>query len=119
MVSMTGGAGRRLGGAERGARVDFTINGKPAQAYAGESIAAALMAEGYSTFHHTGERGMPDMPGASGASGAPRGYFCGMGICFDCIVTVDGVPNVRACMTPVRAGCAVQVPVPETREAPQ
>ena len=35
-------------------------------------------------------------------SGEARGYFCGMGVCQDCLVTVDGVPNVRACVTPVR-----------------
>ena len=35
-------------------------------------------------------------------AGEPRGYFCGMGVCQDCLVTVDGLPNVRACMTPVR-----------------
>lgn len=39
--------------------------------------------------------------------GAPRGVFCGMGSCFDCLVTVDGRPGVRACMTPVVAGMRV------------
>ena len=33
-----------------------------------------------------------------------RGAFCGMGVCFDCLVCIDGLPNQRACMTKVRAG---------------
>ena len=44
-------------------------------------------------------------PGAPpGASGAPRGVFCGIGVCFDCLVTVNGRPNQRACLVPGRAG---------------
>ena len=38
---------------------------------------------------------------------APRGIFCGIGVCFDCLVVVDGVPNTRACMTWVRNGMVV------------
>ena len=38
----------------------------------------------------------------------PRGYFCGMGVCHDCLVTVEGLPNVRACLTPVRDGLRVE-----------
>ena len=41
-------------------------------------------------------------------TGAPRGIFCGMGVCFDCLVTVDGLAEQRACMTPVRRGMRVQ-----------
>jgi predicted molibdopterin-dependent oxidoreductase YjgC len=40
-------------------------------------------------------------------SHAPRGLFCGMGLCFDCLVTVDGRGDVRACITPVRDGMRV------------
>ena len=85
---------RRLDGVERGTRITIRVNGEPVAAYAGESIAAALMASGRRAFR-------------SDASGAPRGLFCGMGICFDCLVTVDGVPNVRACMTEARDGSNV------------
>jgi aerobic-type carbon monoxide dehydrogenase small subunit (CoxS/CutS family) len=53
------------------------------------------MAEGVVALRHT--------PG-----GAPRGVFCGMGVCFDCLVVVDGVPNTRACMTPVAEGMRIQ-----------
>ncbi|WP_404987376.1 (2Fe-2S)-binding protein [Caballeronia sp. LZ043] len=41
-------------------------------------------------------------------SGAPRGPFCMMGVCFDCLVEIDGVPNVQACMTRVRDGMRVR-----------
>ncbi|MCX5480018.1 (2Fe-2S)-binding protein [Kaistia geumhonensis] len=40
--------------------------------------------------------------------GAPRGLFCGMGVCFDCLVTVDGVADRRACMTPIRDGMRIE-----------
>lgn len=71
------------------------VDGEPALAYPGETVATVLLALGLQTFRHT-------------AHGAPRGLFCGMGICFDCLVTVDGQPDVRACMTPVRAGMVVE-----------
>jgi predicted molibdopterin-dependent oxidoreductase YjgC len=40
--------------------------------------------------------------------GEPRGIYCAIGVCNECLVTVDGVPNVRACMTPVRTGLRVR-----------
>jgi predicted molibdopterin-dependent oxidoreductase YjgC len=61
----------------------------------GQTVAAALIAAGKQMFRH--------MP-----SGAPRGFFCGMGVCFDCLVTVDGLADQRACMTPVRQGMRIQ-----------
>ncbi len=42
------------------------------------------------------------------ASGAPRGIYCGMGVCFDCLVVVDGVPNTRACTTLVADGMRIE-----------
>jgi predicted molibdopterin-dependent oxidoreductase YjgC len=42
------------------------------------------------------------------AGDAPRGIFCGMGMCFDCLVTIDGHPGVRACITSVRAGMRIE-----------
>ena len=87
---------RRIEGIERGAPITITVNGQPVPAYAGESIAAALMAAGWRAFRRT-ETGH-----------APRGFFCGMGICFDCLVTVDGAPNVRSCMAEVQEGCVIQ-----------
>jgi predicted molibdopterin-dependent oxidoreductase YjgC len=81
-------------GLERGATVALTLDGRPVTAYEGETVAALLLAEG-----HVATRATP--------GGSPRGVFCGMGICFDCLVVVDGVPNTRACVTWVRDGMQV------------
>ena len=73
----------------------FTIDvdGLLMRAYAGESVAAVLLAEGRRAFRMTVV--------------GPRGPFCNMGVCFECVVEVDGVRS-RACMTTVRAGMAVR-----------
>ncbi|MBX3099382.1 MAG: (2Fe-2S)-binding protein [Salinibacterium sp.] len=82
-------------GLERGAGLRMRIDGQDVDAYEGESIAAAVMAAGglelRETDHHD-----------------PRGYFCGMGVCFDCVMIVDGVPNTRTCVTFVRDGMTVE-----------
>ena len=76
--------------------VTVTVDGDPVQAFPGETVATVLLALGRQTFRHTDHLH------------APRGLFCGMGVCFDCLVTVDGQPNVRACVTPVHAGMVVE-----------
>src|SRR5512136_278301 len=76
--------------------VDVTVDGERVQAYLGETVATVLLAMGRLTFRHT-ERGH-----------APRGVFCGMGVCFDCLVTIDGQPNLRACVTSVQSGMVVE-----------
>lgn len=91
---------RRLLPVKRGEAVTIQIDGQPVPAFAGETVAAVLMASGCRVFRHT--------PKAQ----APRGLYCGMGICFECLVTVDGVANVRACLTPVRAGMVVETGAP-------
>jgi NADH dehydrogenase/NADH:ubiquinone oxidoreductase subunit G len=82
--------------ADRGAAVTIWIDGQPTEAYAGETVAAALLASGKRVFRLTDK------------SRAPRGLYCGMGVCFDCLVTVDGEALVRACVTPVRAGMMIE-----------
>ncbi len=90
-------AGKRIeAGIERGHQIEIEVDGETIAAYEGESIAAALLASGRRTFRH------------SAKLDAPRGLFCGMGVCFDCLMTVDGVRNVRTCVTPVQAGMKVQ-----------
>jgi predicted molibdopterin-dependent oxidoreductase YjgC len=79
---------------ERGPRVTITLDGRPVEAHLGESVAAVLLAEGQAATRRTN-------------SGEPRGVFCGMGVCFDCLVIVDGVPNTRSCMTWIREGMVV------------
>ena len=80
---------------ERGPALTVSIDGRAVTAYAGETVAAVLFAEGLAATRRT--RG-----------GAPRGVFCGMGVCFDCLVVVDGVPNTRACVTFAAEGMAIE-----------
>jgi len=87
-------------GTQRGQTITITLDGAPLQAYLGDTIAGALLANGQRAWRRT-------------EGGEPRGMFCGMGICFDCLVTVDGVSNVRACITPVVDGMVVKTEGPE------
>lgn len=82
--------------AERGEQITVQIDGRPVVAYTGETVAALLLAEGIRTFRHTAQNGQP------------RSLFCGIGICYDCLVTVDGAPNVRACLTALTPGMAIK-----------
>src|ERR1700761_8371577 len=77
-----------------GRAITIQFDGKPIPALEGETIAASLSAADIVTFRRT-------------ASGAPRGLHCGMGACFDCVVTVDGRIGQRACMTKVADGMQV------------
>jgi predicted molibdopterin-dependent oxidoreductase YjgC len=72
------------------------FEGREIAARAGDSLAVALLAAGEQAFR------------ASPVSGAPRGPFCMMGACFDCLVEIDGMPGHQACMTQVRAGMEVR-----------
>lgn len=76
------------------APVRLRFDGAEIEALAGETIAAALAASDIVSVRQA-------------RSGAPRGPFCGMGACFDCLVTVDGRPNQRACLTKVADGMEV------------
>jgi hypothetical protein len=69
----------------------FDFDGRAIPFDAGQSIGAALVAAGVASWRTT-RRGA-----------RPRGLFCGIGVCFDCLVTVDGRPNQRACLVPARA----------------
>jgi D-hydroxyproline dehydrogenase subunit gamma len=80
---------------ERGPGVTILLDEEPVEAFEGETVAAVLLARGEIATRRT--------PG-----GEPRGIFCGMGVCFDCLMIVDGVPNTRACMTWVREGLDVR-----------
>jgi len=74
-----------------GPQVMIKVNGEPVTAYRGESVHAALIAA-----HKRRLR-------SSLKLGEKRGVFCGMGVCYECLVTINDVPNVRACMTEVIA----------------
>ncbi len=80
---------------ERGQAIRITVDGLPVEAYEGETIAGALLASGRRAWRQT-------------RHGKPRGLYCGIGLCFDCLVMVNGTANVRACLTPVAAGMVVE-----------
>ncbi|MEU3844253.1 (2Fe-2S)-binding protein [Streptomyces sp. NPDC028635] len=73
----------------------FTFDGRTLTALPGQSLAAALWSAGILSWRTT--RG----------TGAPRGVFCGIGVCHDCLATVNGRPNQRACLVAVRPGDTV------------
>lgn len=75
--------------------VRFEFNGESIEGREGDMIAFALMANGI--------RRLRD----SERTGSPRGIYCGIGHCYECRVTVDGVSGVRACLTPIREGMQV------------
>ena len=77
-------------------KVIITVDNKQIDAYEGEPIAAALHAAGIKVFRTTRKYG------------EPRGVFCNRGRCTDCIMKVDGKPNVRTCITMVKEGMNIE-----------
>ena len=79
---------------DRGAPVGLVVDGVPVQAYSGETVAAALMATGRWTnqIHN----------------GRPLAAFCNIGVCYSCLMTIDGVSGVRACQTHVADGLIIE-----------
>ena len=86
-------------GVQRGVRLTIVVDGAPMQAFDGESVATALLAADRLALRWTDRRG------------APRGAFCAMGVCFDCLVTIDGISQQRSCMTSVREGMVIETRV--------
>jgi len=82
------------------AKFDIEVDGRLVSAEPGQTVAAALIGAGITVFRHT-------------PTGARRGVFCGMGVCFDCLVTIDGLADQRACVTPVRPGMRVRLALAE------
>jgi aerobic-type carbon monoxide dehydrogenase small subunit (CoxS/CutS family) len=73
----------------------ITVDGERVEGIAGQSLAGVMLAGGRLSWRRTG-------------CGAPRGVFCGIGACFDCLVTVDGERDVRACRRPAYDGAVVR-----------
>lgn len=88
-----------LGPVNKGKEVNITIDGRTVTAFKGETIAAALQANDYRVFRR------------SLRFNAPRKIFCGIGQCNDCLMIVDGIPNVRTCVTRVKEGMCVNTQI--------
>jgi hypothetical protein len=88
------GAGVRITDVDRGDGFTVLVDGQAIPAYEGETVAVVLLAAGQRRLRTTG-------------GGQPRGLYCGMGICQDCLVTIDGMPSHRACVTPARPGMRI------------
>ncbi len=89
---------KRCNTVKRGKKIEFYVNGNPISAYQGETMHAALLASGFLQLRKS-------------KKDYPRGVFCGMGVCYDCLITVNGMPNQRACMTVVSEGAKVVIDV--------
>jgi predicted molibdopterin-dependent oxidoreductase YjgC len=85
-----------LGKLKERKKVFIEVDGRKIEAYEGEPIAAALLAAGVRVFRYTSKEK------------EPRGLFCAIGRCTDCVMIVDGIPNVRTCVTPVRDGMKIE-----------
>ena len=85
----------RIAARPTGNRVGIYINGEAFTAYEGDTVLAALVASGHKSLRH------------SRKIGEPRGPLCGMGVCYECLVTINQRPNQRACMTEVEDGMEI------------
>ncbi len=88
---------KRLG--DGGTAVTLKVDGKPIRARTGDTVAAAMLAAGL------------DHCRTTPVTGAPRAPYCLMGVCFDCLVTIDGVGSRQGCLVPVREGMAVETQI--------
>ena len=77
-------------------RLTVFVDGAALAAREGDSVAAVLLAAGHAFCRTTA------------ISGLPRGPYCLMGVCFDCLVVIDGTANRQACMTPVSDGMRIE-----------
>jgi predicted molibdopterin-dependent oxidoreductase YjgC len=78
--------------------VPFTLNGRPATAAASSSVAVAVLANGVKSFRRS-------------VSGQLRAPLCGMGICYECRLSIDGREHQKSCQVVLKSGMAVQTDV--------
>ena len=86
----------RIPSVRRGKQITITVDGKSIAAYEGEILHGTLTAAGIQILGSTMKRHQP------------RGVLCGMGICYQCLVRINGIPDQRACMTPVEDGMVIE-----------
>ena len=82
---------------DRRAMINISVNGRNIAAAPGETVMAALTAAGFKVLKKSNGRG------------EPRGPFCGMGVCYECLVTINGVPKQRSCMTEVAENMEISI----------
>lgn len=85
-----------LGQFEKGSKIQFNFDGQPMEGFEGEPIAMALRSNGVLIHRYTTHRN------------EPRGMFCAIGRCTDCIMVVNGQPNIRTCVEPLQSGMVVE-----------
>ena len=83
-------------GVERGRPFEIEVDGEKIVAYTGETIGAALLAAGHRTLRYTRKHEQP------------RGLYCGIGLCQECRMTINGIPNIQACQTLATPGSRVE-----------
>lgn len=88
-----------LGKAQDNKKIIIYLDGEPIEALESDTIASALLAHGKKICRYTRKYN------------EPRGVFCAIGRCNDCIMTVDGIPNIRACITPVKDGMQIKTQI--------
>jgi hypothetical protein len=81
---------------EKGQQFEIIVDGKPIVAYEGETIGAALIASGQRTLRYTNKKEHP------------RGLYCGIGLCQECRMVINGIANTQACQTLATPGCQVE-----------
>ena len=86
----------RITSIQRRPAIHISVNGRMIAATPGETVLAALTAAGFKALKK------------SNVSGEARGPFCGMGVCYECLVTINGVPKQRSCMTEVEDNMEIQ-----------
>jgi sarcosine oxidase subunit alpha len=93
---MAKGESRVYQGVERGQPFEIEVDGEKIVAYEGETIGAALLAAGRRTLRYTNKLEQP------------RGLYCGIGLCQECRMTINGIPNTQACQTLATPGCRIE-----------
>ncbi|MDP1799997.1 MAG: (2Fe-2S)-binding protein [Bacteroidota bacterium] len=83
-------------GVIRGKEIEIIVDGESVKAFEGESVAAALFANGQRISRSTTKEN------------SLRGMYCGIGMCFECVMTIDNIPNTRTCQTFVREGMFIE-----------
>ncbi len=80
-------------------RLTYFFNERAEEAYAGQNVAAAILQNGNRILRTTR------------TTNKARGIFCGIGVCFDCLIVINGIPNQRACLVEIRDGMRIETQI--------